>query len=59
MPDARAHRQTAVTSRGPVSAFLRHHFRHFNAAALIDAATRLLRAPRRRRQDARHARRAR
>jgi deoxyhypusine synthase len=23
---------------GPVSAFLRHHYRHFNAAALIDAA---------------------
>src|SRR6056297_4027701 len=22
----------------PVSAFLRHHYRHFNAAALIDAA---------------------
>jgi deoxyhypusine synthase len=39
MSDARAHRQTAVTSRGPVSAFLRHHFRHFNAATLIDAAT--------------------
>jgi len=25
-------------THGPVSAFLRHHFRHFNAAALIDAA---------------------
>ena len=25
-------------SLGPVSAFLRHHYRHFNAAALIDAA---------------------
>ncbi len=23
---------------GPVSAFVRHHFRHFNAAALVDAA---------------------
>ena len=23
---------------GPISAFLRHHFRHFNAAALIDGA---------------------
>ena len=23
----------------PVSTFLRHHYRHFNAAALIDAAT--------------------
>jgi deoxyhypusine synthase len=28
---------TAAT-KAPVSAFLRHHFRHFNAAALIDAA---------------------
>ena len=26
------------TSSAPVSAFLRHHYRHFNAAALIDAA---------------------
>lgn len=25
-------------SSAPISAFLRHHFRHFNAAALIDAA---------------------
>jgi deoxyhypusine synthase len=25
-------------TRAPVSAFIRHHFRHFNAAALIDAA---------------------
>jgi deoxyhypusine synthase len=25
-------------SNGPVSAFIRHHFRHFNAAALVDAA---------------------
>ncbi len=23
---------------GPVGAFLRHHYRHFNAATLIDAA---------------------
>ena len=23
---------------GPVSAFIRHNFRHFNAAALVDAA---------------------
>ena len=23
---------------GPISTFLRHHYRHFNAAALIDAA---------------------
>ena len=26
------------SSNAPVSAFLRHHYRHFNAAALIDAA---------------------
>ena len=24
---------------GPVSDFLRHHYRHFNAATLVDAAT--------------------
>src|SRR6202048_2785592 len=23
---------------GPISSFLRHHFRHFNAAALVEAA---------------------
>lgn len=28
----------AQNTSAPVSAFLRHHFRHFNAAALIDAA---------------------
>lgn len=28
----------AGISGGPVTAFLRHHFRHFNAAALIEAA---------------------
>ena len=27
-----------ASSTAPVSAFLRHHYRHFNAAALIDAA---------------------
>jgi deoxyhypusine synthase len=27
-----------ASSSAPVSAFLRHHYRHFNAAALIDAA---------------------
>ena len=27
-----------MSTGGPVSQFLRHHFRHFNAAALIDAA---------------------
>ena len=26
------------TTRTPITAFVRHHFRHFNAAALIDAA---------------------
>src|SRR5471030_283348 len=25
-------------TRGPVSAFIEHHYRHFNAAALVDAA---------------------
>ena len=25
-------------SKGPVSEFIRHHYRHFNAAALVDAA---------------------
>lgn len=29
---------TADRTEGTVSAFLRHHFRHFNAAALVDAA---------------------
>ncbi len=33
-----AHHQKAVTPSGPVSSFLRRHFRHFNAAALVDAA---------------------
>jgi len=27
-----------ATGRGPVSTFIQHHYRHFNAAALIDAA---------------------
>ena len=27
-----------MTTRGPISQFLEHHFRHFNAAALVDAA---------------------
>ena len=26
------------SSAGPITAFLRHHYRHFNAAALVDAA---------------------
>ena len=25
-------------SKGPVSQFIEHHYRHFNAAALMDAA---------------------
>src|SRR5437763_12133676 len=25
-------------SKGPISAFIQHHYRHFNAAALVDAA---------------------
>ncbi len=25
-------------SKGPVSNFIQHHYRHFNAAALMDAA---------------------
>ena len=25
-------------SKGPVSQFIQHHFRHFNAASLVDAA---------------------
>ena len=42
---------------GAISDFIRHHYRHFNAAALVDAAEAYVQAPRRRRQDARHARR--
>ncbi len=29
---------SGTASTGPVSAFLKHHFRHFNAATLVDAA---------------------
>ena len=25
-------------NKGPVSSFIQHHFRHFNAAALVEAA---------------------
>ena len=25
-------------SRGPISQFIKHHYRHFNAASLVDAA---------------------
>ena len=37
-------KRTAVSARedglklGPVSTFIEHHFRHFNAATLVDAA---------------------
>src|SRR5262249_54560304 len=31
-------RQSSPVQPGPVSRFLEHHFRHFNAAALVDAA---------------------
>ncbi len=27
-----------LTSQTPVTDFIRHHYRHFNAAALVDAA---------------------
>ncbi|MCL4849033.1 MAG: deoxyhypusine synthase family protein [Acidobacteria bacterium] len=36
-PDHQRSASTATTV-GPVSAFLTHHFRHFNAATLVDAA---------------------
>ena len=35
MPTTTANPATAT--RGPISTFLRHHYRHFNSAALIDA----------------------
>ena len=25
-------------NKGPISGFIQHHYRHFNAAALVDAA---------------------
>ena len=31
-------RSGGSTSGGPVSRFIQHHYRHFNAAALVDAA---------------------
>ena len=27
-----------MNSRGPISRFLKHHYRHFNAATLVEAA---------------------
>jgi deoxyhypusine synthase len=31
-------RATSLASKGPVSQFIAHHYRHFNAAALVDSA---------------------
>src|SRR6476659_7108924 len=31
-------KQASVMTKGPVSQFIQHHYRHFNAAALMDAA---------------------
>ena len=28
-----------MSQSGPISHFIRHHYRHFNAAALVDAST--------------------
>ena len=28
-------------NKGPISKFIEHHYKHFNAAALVDAAKRL------------------
>ena len=33
--------ETTTPALGPVGTFLQHHYRHFNAAALLDAAKRL------------------
>ena len=33
-----AKKKTARLAGGPVSRFIQHHYRHFNAAALVDAA---------------------
>lgn len=30
--------QIEKMSKGPISKFVEHHYRHFNAAALVDAA---------------------
>ncbi len=32
-------------SKGPISAFIEHHFRHFNAASLVDAAEAYIGSP--------------
>src|SRR5258707_2999408 len=31
-------REDSSMTQGPISDFLKHHYRHFNAAALVDAA---------------------
>ena len=33
-----AKKQSPKITGGPVSRFIQHHYRHFNAAALVDAA---------------------
>jgi deoxyhypusine synthase len=30
--------QAAVTSQGPITSFIKHHYRHFNSAVVVDAA---------------------
>ncbi len=30
--------KNTIMTKGPVSTFIEHHYRHFNAAALMDAA---------------------
>jgi deoxyhypusine synthase len=37
IPFQAAKKPTARPAGGPISQFIRHHFRHFNAAALVDA----------------------
>src|SRR5690606_13704886 len=32
------HKKQVKMKKGPVSQFIEHHYRHFNAAALVDAA---------------------
>ena len=38
MPSLIKSQNTIKMQRGPVSEFIQHHYRHFNAAALMDAA---------------------
>ena len=37
-PSTAPKRAPWTASKGAVSAFIRHHYRHFNAAALVDAS---------------------